>query len=373
MFKPEFRSIFKVRTFNNDLVQCKYIISISLTDLFATSSANILKLFASHPVKTHIISGFLGAGKTTLLKALLSQKPEHEVWAVLMNEFGQIGIDQKLLPHSNGYEVKELLGGCLCCSSELPMQIALSRLLAETKPDRLFIEPTGLGHPAQLLEQLTESHWQQNIAMRSLVTVVDGSKLSDQSWTGQHLYADQLKAAHTVVISHVDLMTDADQVALERLKHEYQAYAQNWLVAVNGQIELSQLDQAHIGVTRKIQPLLKIQKTLAENETVLIKQLPYHYVETAQGYSVAGWKLPKRWQFNFLDLLDLLGEQQNWLRIKGILNTNQGWQTFNFNPEQFNYASGEENIDNRIEIIYQSDRNWEDFESQLLACRILDD
>ena len=116
-------------------------------------------------VPTHIISGFLGAGKTTLLKYLLTQKPEHEVWAVLMNEFGQIGVDQHMLTQTEGYEVKELLGGCLCCSSQLPMQIALSRLISETQPDRLFIEPTGLGHPAQLLEQLTEPHWQQNIAM----------------------------------------------------------------------------------------------------------------------------------------------------------------------------------------------------------------
>lgn len=119
-----------------------------------------MKLIAPQKaVPTHIISGFLGAGKTTLLKQLLSQKPEHEVWAVLMNEFGQIGVDQQLLPQQQGYQVKELLGGCLCCSSQLPMQIALSRLLSETQPDRLFIEPTGLGHPAQLLEQLTEPHW----------------------------------------------------------------------------------------------------------------------------------------------------------------------------------------------------------------------
>jgi len=105
-------------------------------------------LSASQAIPVHIISGFLGAGKTTLLKHLLQQKPEQEIWAVLMNEFGQIGVDQQLLPQDQGYAVKELLGGCLCCSSQLPMQIALSRLLSEVKPDRLFIEPTGLGIPA---------------------------------------------------------------------------------------------------------------------------------------------------------------------------------------------------------------------------------
>lgn len=84
------------------------------------------------------------------------------------------------------------------------MQIALSRLLSEAKPDRLFIEPTGLGHPAQLLEQLTEPHWQAHLSMRALVTVVDGSRLHDSEWSRQNLYADQLKAAQIIAVSHAD-------------------------------------------------------------------------------------------------------------------------------------------------------------------------
>lgn len=322
-------------------------------------------------VPTHIISGFLGAGKTTLLQHLLSQKPENEVWAVLMNEFGQIGVDQQILPQTQGYEVKELLGGCLCCSSQLPMQIALSRLLSESKPDRLFIEPTGLGHPAQLLEQLTEPHWQPSIAMRALVTVVDGSRLHDLDWTKQNLYADQLKAAQIIVVSHADTMDFADDQALEALQSEYQAYQQTWLMSGQEHILLQQIDLPYVGTQRKIQPLLKIQKTFSAGQSLSeIKQLPYHYVETAQGYSVAGWKLPKRWQFDFYALLDLLCEQQGWLRIKGIFNTDQGWKSFNFNPEQFNYQSVEESIDNRIEIIVQQPRDWQVFEQQLFQCQI---
>lgn len=324
-------------------------------------------------VKTHIISGFLGAGKTTLLQQLLAQKPEHETWAVLMNEFGQIGVDQQLLPQSSGYEVKELLGGCLCCTSQLPMQIALSRLIQESKPDRLFIEPTGLGHPAQLLEQLTEPHWMSMIEIRALISVVDGSKLHDAAWSKQHLYQDQIKAAQIVVISHADQMNDADERALKVLKNDYLAYVQNWLTAENGQIEFAQIDLAYQGVKRKIQPLIQIQRQLKQGEPLpSIKQLPYHYVESAQGYSVAGWKFSKKWQFDFDELLDVLCEQKNWLRIKAIFNTNQGWMSFNFNPEQLNYKSAEESIDNRIEVICQQDRSWFELEQAMLNCRLLD-
>ncbi len=323
-------------------------------------------------VKTHIISGFLGAGKTTLLQHLLRQKPEHETWAVLMNEFGQIGVDQQLLPKQSGYEVKELLGGCLCCTSQLPMQIALSRLIQESKPDRLFIEPTGLGHPAQLLDQLTEPHWHSMIEMRALITVVDGSRLHDAEWSKQNLYQDQLKAAQIVVISHADQMNDQDEFALDGLKNNYLAYVQAWLKVENGQIAFERIDQPYQGVERKIQPLIQIQRQIPNGQALpTIKQLPYHYVEHAQGYTVAGWKFSKKWQFDFYDLLDVLCDQKDWLRIKAIFHTNQGWMTFNFNPAQLNYKSAEENIDNRIEVICQQDRDWFELEQALLGCRVL--
>ena len=257
-------------------------------------------------VPTHIISGFLGAGKTTLLKHLLSQKPENEVWAVLMNEFGQIGVDQQMLPQTQGYQVKELLGAVCAVAVNYRCKLPCRDYCSETKPDRLFIEPTGLGHPAQLLEQLTEPHWQPSIAMRALVTVVDGSRLHDAEWSKQNLYADQLKAAQIIVVSHADTMDFADDQALAALKTEYQAYQQTWLMSGQADIALKQIDLPYVGTERKIQPLLKIQKTFSTGQSQPeIKQLPYHYVETTQGYSVAGWKLPKRWQFDFYSLLDL--------------------------------------------------------------------
>ena len=330
-----------------------------------------MKIISKKVVKTHIISGFLGAGKTTLLQHLLQQKPEGETWAILMNEFGQIGIDQQLLPQDTGYEVKELLGGCLCCAGQLPMQIALSRLIQDKQPDRLFIEPTGLGHPAQLLEQLTEPHWQSQIDMRALVTVVDGSRLHDVDWIQQELYQDQLKAAQIVVVSHADTMTEQDQKQLNQFKQDYLAYIQTWLLSENGNIQLGQIDVPHQGIQRKIVPLIHIQKQQNSTEDLpVIKQLPYHYVESANSYTVAGWKFSKRWQFDFYALLDALCEQKDWLRIKGIFNTNQGWMSFNFNPENLNYKSTEASIDNRVEIITQQNRDWEIFETELLKCRM---
>ena len=101
-------------------------------------------------VPTNIITGFLGVGKTSAILYLLSQKPAHERWAVLVNEFGEIGVDGSLLngqySKEQGIFIREVPGGCMCCASGLPMQIALNQLLSKAKPDRLLIEPTGLGH-----------------------------------------------------------------------------------------------------------------------------------------------------------------------------------------------------------------------------------
>lgn len=338
---------------------------------------------------THIISGFLGAGKTTLLQHLLTQKPKNERWAVLMNEFGQIGVDQLFLPQQDGFEVKEVLGGCLCCTSQLPLQIALARLLNDYQPDRLFIEPTGLGHPAQLLAQLTEPHWQNRLNMRVLVTVIDGSRLTDAAWSKQSLYNDQIKAAQMVLVSHADLMTAEDQSALSTLQQDMAEYAQHWQSIANGQITLEQIDQPYVAPQRVMRPLLHAlnQQSLLKNQAIAqsqpsealskqnqtILELPYHYVEQAQGYSVAGWRLPKAWQFDYNALMDVLCAEHNFLRLKAIFHTNQtqqAWQYFNCNPEQFQVKSGEASIDNRIEIIYQAERDWQNFEAALLAARV---
>jgi len=107
-------------------------------------------------VPTNIITGFLGVGKTSAILQLLENKPSNERWAVLVNEFGEIGVDGSLFEgkhqESSGVYIREVPGGCMCCAAGLPMQIALNQLLQRAKPDRLLIEPTGLGHPVEVLQ-----------------------------------------------------------------------------------------------------------------------------------------------------------------------------------------------------------------------------
>lgn len=130
-------------------------------------------------IPTHLIAGPLGAGKTTLLRELLAQRPETERWAVLINEFGQIGLDAALLTtDEEGIALGEVAGGCLCCVNGAPFQVGLGRLLRHAKPQRVFIEPSGLGHPQALLQQLQEDPWREVLAVQPSVVVLDAAALA---------------------------------------------------------------------------------------------------------------------------------------------------------------------------------------------------
>lgn len=319
-------------------------------------------------VPVHIISGFLGAGKTTLLNHLLQQKPAGETWAVLMNEFGKIGVDQALIEQTDGIAIKEVLGGCLCCTSQLPTQIALSRLLIQAKPDRLFIEPTGLGHPDQLLDQLSEPHWAKALSMRAVLTVVNGQALGDPRLLQHETFAVQVQTADIVLISNQDCMTEQNLQQLEQFKQKFIQPIQQIKLMQQGQVDFALLDQPHR--TRHLQKrsLLHKPTTVVPVNNTESTDLPYHYIERAVGHEVAGWRLPENWQFDRHQLLNCLFDVQGWLRIKGVIHLEDEWISLNLTPYQIGMSSREPFTDNRLEIISEQPQDWEQIERQLMSC-----
>ena len=150
--------------------------------------------------KTNLITGFLGSGKTTTIRHLLAHKPDQERWAVLVNEFGEIGIDGALLADS-GAVLKEIPGGCMCCVNGLPMQVGLNMLLQQAKPDRLLIEPTGLGHPKQILSLLTQESYAGWIDLQATLCLLDARQLSQPRYRDNENFRDQLAAADVILAS----------------------------------------------------------------------------------------------------------------------------------------------------------------------------
>lgn len=335
----------------------------------------------SDRVPTHVITGFLGAGKTTLLKHLLAQKPVGETWAVLVNEFGQIGLDGALLDADADIAIHEVVGGCLCCTSQLPMQVGLSRLLTKTKPTRLFIEPTGLGHPLQLIEQLSEPHWARALDLRGIVSVVDGTRLFETKLTEHETYQAQLALADILVISHQEQMTEKDHSQLSLVLEHLSAIktsAPTIYFTNQGELSLAEIDQSrHLGrQTRRSLLHLAQQNPLLQETTPADEiELPYHYHEQALAQSVGGWRLPVEWVFDRDRLLGWLLSLQGWMRIKGVIRiysaqNESEWLALNLIPMQISFTSHAGNTDNRLEIITAPDADWTAYEQDLMACRV---
>ena len=150
---------------------------------------------------------------------LMANKPEDERWAVLVNEFGEIGVDGSLVQGQQSEEqqvfIREVPGGCMCCAAGLPMQIALNQLLNEAKPDRLLIEPTGLGHPKEVLQVLSTDHYRQVLSLQKNITLVDARKLADVRYTQHDTFNQQIAIADTVVGNKLDLYQEGDTQKLE--------------------------------------------------------------------------------------------------------------------------------------------------------------
>lgn len=126
--------------------------------------------------KVNLITGFPGSGKSSTLLHLLASKPV----AVLVNEFKEVGVDGALLAES-GAILKEIPGSCIRCVNGLPMQVELNMLLKQNQPDRLLTEPTGLGHPKQILSMLSADVYHPWLTLNAFLSLPDPQQLHEAS------------------------------------------------------------------------------------------------------------------------------------------------------------------------------------------------
>ena len=156
--------------------------------------------------KVHLISGFLGTGKTTALKSLMEQKDPNEKWVIIVNEFGEIGIDGAVLS-DNGIPVAEIAGGCLCCTAGPQMGVTVQKMLRDAKPDRLMIEASGLAHAASVIDELKAKPLDSLLEIGAVFTVVDPRQFINPDYAQQALYKDQIGICDVLVASKTDLCT----------------------------------------------------------------------------------------------------------------------------------------------------------------------
>ena len=166
-------------------------------------------------VKVNVISGFLGAGKTTLIRKLLGGRLRNEKVVLLENEYGEIGIDGGFMKDA-GITVTELNAGCICCTLAGDFQAAVDQLIDTYHPDRILVEPTGVGKLSEILaavEKAKERH--PEIETGGSATVVDAGKCRMYMKNFGEFFLDQVKSASTVIFSRTQLL-DADRVEKSR-------------------------------------------------------------------------------------------------------------------------------------------------------------
>jgi G3E family GTPase len=157
--------------------------------------------------KIDIVSGFLGAGKTTLIKKLLADCFKGEKLVLVENEFGEIGVDGAFMKEA-GIEVSEINSGCICCSLKGDFSKALAEVMQTYRPDRILIEPSGVGKLSDVIEAAKAGLGEDGV-LNSFTAVADVTKAKMYMKNFGEFYNDQIASAHTVVLSRTQKTSEA--------------------------------------------------------------------------------------------------------------------------------------------------------------------
>lgn len=157
--------------------------------------------------KVDIISGFLGAGKTTFIKELIQKVFQGEKVVLIENEFGEIGIDSRFMQNS-GVEVTEMNSGCICCTLVGDFARSLKQVVDEFHPDRVIIEPSGVGKLSDVASAVEEMKDTAEVEINSRITVVDGKKAKLHIKNFGEFFNNQIEHATTIVISRTQMMKE---------------------------------------------------------------------------------------------------------------------------------------------------------------------
>jgi G3E family GTPase len=310
-------------------------------------------------IPLHVVGGFLGTGKTTVLLAELSRREGRERCAVVVNDFGRAAIDATLL--GGGVRVTNIPGGCVCCTAPEGLAPAVRAILDELKPDRIFVEPSGLGRPRDVVDMLSRGEVAHRIALGPTVVLVDPTRAAPDPT----LFAEQLDAADVLVATRCDL-ADLDQLAaFDRMAaalwpppllvaHARQgvlpAAAWEWPAGAGPRAGEPGHDHDH------------------DHEAAPGRE------DSTRGYQARSWVFPTDAVFLWDGLTTLLaGVAAGGVeRFKGVFRTDLGWYRLDLAGGVVHPAATSYRRDSRADVILREGADLEAFAAGLLAARSTD-
>ena len=291
--------------------------------------------------EVYILSGFLGSGKTTLLKRLLEdERSRGRKVAVLMNELGRVSIDSDAVEED--VLLKELLGGCICCSIQDELEAQLQGLLMKEQPEVIYIETTGAAHPVEVLDSILSPLFADQLWIKGIITTVDGTRWKDRKALSpqlQQLVIEQVRNADFILINKIDELKENEQA---QLIFEMQG------LNPNAQCLLTQYSKVPIEQLRKLSVNPEKESShIHLNLSTFVYQ--FHKPISDTGFEEFLKKLP-----------DTI------YRIKGYIKFHYGHQPF-----LFQYAYGmpiymKEYMNMRLNLVFIGEKvNWEVIKEQL--------
>ena len=316
--------------------------------------------------KIDIFSGFLGAGKTTLIKKLIQEAFQGEKLVLIENEFGEIGIDGGFMKDA-GINVTEMNSGCICCSLVGDFGTALQEVLAQYSPDRIIIEPSGVGKLSDVIKAVAgvmESR--DDVQMNGYVTVADATKCKMYMKNFGEFYNNQIESAKTIVLSRTGNITEEKletALALIREKNEKASIITTPWEEIDGKQILGAIEQSH-----------SLEIELMEEEDVCPECGHHHDGECCCGHhhdhdhhhghhhaddvftSMGMESAHKYSEKELTEILQKLSAENsgfgNILRAKGIVPADEGqWFHFDLVPGEYEIRRGSADYTGRMCVI----------------------
>ena len=299
--------------------------------------------------KIEIVSGFLGAGKTTLIKKLLKEAFSGEKLVLIENEFGEIGVDGGFLKEA-GIEITEMNSGCICCSLVGDFGTALKEVLEKYNPDRVIIEPSGVGKLSDVVKAVEAVGEKVN----SSVTVVDGQKCNMYMKNFGEFFNNQIENAGTIVISRTQKMKEDKLekcVAQIREKNKRATIITTPWDEIDGKIIVNAMEHIELDMHKQ-----EHHHEHGEGCTCGCHGHDHGHHHADEVFSSWGVETPRKYTEEEIQaILKELSDKDDCgiiLRAKGIVPcTDGGWLHFDMVPEEYELRHGDADYTGRICVI----------------------
>lgn len=332
-------------------------------------------------VPTTLITGFFGVGKTTTMRSLIERKPPDEKWAILVNEFGEVGVDGALLEPLTGdsVQIREITGGCLCCTANVPMRVAVTEILRRVRPDRLFIEPTGIGHPAGLIDELRRDGLVDAIELRAVICIVDPRLIHDERIQQAEVFRDQVAIADVLVAGKADLASRDEIDRFQEWAKELYPPKSHIAVAADGNIDFRFLDIKGGGYAPRTagghpHGHAEIEVQVRSAGSRAFERIP----SAGDGYQGCGWVFGLDFLFDQGAITDCLGPPGlagvdgagAALRVKGVFRVGRDWILLNRSGGECDVSEIAYRQGSRAEVIVPEGvtADWDRLEAAILDC-----